>query len=333
MVAQPKSRNHMVHRLTAMGGILLACSALTLNAQDSVRLSGVIFADYSYTVTSPAGASDGENAFGYRRAFLTADFVKSERFSGRMRLDGAGRRLNGTGPQTTFVKDLYLVWSNALGDGHDLTFGISRPPVFIVSEAQWGYRGLEKTIQDRAGVASSRDQGVKLTGPLGGGNSFRYALMVAGNTNVSPEDDKYKRVYGQLEFRPENRFHGTLGGTFADRADGSQLHLNGFMGYTFGDTHAGVEAFHSVRTTDAATGDLERTGVSVFARHSLSETKGVVGRIDVFETPEVRNTWITAGFVFAPESGIQFVPNLIWSRNDVDDNPEVTARVTMIVAF
>lgn len=323
----------MFHRLIATGGILLACSALTLYAQDSVRLSGVIFADYSYTITSPSGAMDGENAFNYRRAFLTADFVKSERFSGRLRLDGAGRRLNGNGPQTPFVKDLYVVWKNAVGQGHNLTFGISPPPVFRASEAQWGYRGLEKTIQDRAGIASSRDHGVKLSGPLGDGAFFRYAFMVAGNTNVSPEDDKYKRVYGQVEYKPGGRLHGTVGGTFADRADGSQVDINGFLGYTVGPTHAGVEAFHSVRTIDSAAGDLERTGISVFARHALSESKQLVGRVDVFDTPTVRNTWITAGFAFIPESGIQFVPNVIWSKNDVDEDPEIIGRITMIVAF
>ncbi len=323
----------MFYRLLAIGGILLACSAWPLRAQESVRLCGLIYADYAYTITSPDGTSDGENAFQYRRAYLTADFVKSDRFSGRLRLDGAGSRLNGNGPQTPFVKDLFLVWKNALGEGHNLTMGLSPPPVFGVSEAQWGYRGLEKTLLDRAGISSSRDQGVKLSGPLGRLPSVRYSVMVAGNTSVSPEDDKYKKVYGQLEFRPGDRFHGTLGGSFADRADGSQMDVNGFVGYASGATNAGIEAFHSVRTVDAAPGDLQRTGISLFARHALSDSKRLIGRVDVFDTPTVRNTWITAGFAFIPEAGVQFVPNVIWSKNDLDDNPEVIARMTMIVSF
>jgi hypothetical protein len=148
-----------------------------------------------------------------------------------------------------------------------------------------------------------------------------------------PEDDKYKRVYGQLHYSPESRFHGSLGGTFADRADGSQIDVNAFVGYTSGPTRLGVEAFHSVRTIDSADGDLERTGVSVFARYALSATKQLIGRMDVFETPTVRNTWVTAGIAFEPEDGIQFVPNVIWTKNDTDEQAEFIARMTMIVAF
>lgn len=302
-------------------------------SQSRTTVGGLIFSDYSYTISSPDGTSDGDNAFGYRRAYLTADFTLSPAFSGRVRLDGAGANLNAGGPPTPFVKDVHLTWKNALGDGHHVTFGISAPPVFQIAERQWGYRGLEKTVQDRAGIASSRDQGVKLNGPVTRSGSIRYAFMLANDTNVSRESDKYKKVYGQLEFYPSQRIHATVGGTYAARSSGSKVDVNGFFGYTHGRLHSGLEAAISVVEDNTVPDELQTTGVSFFSWYAVSQSKRLIGRVDVFETPTTRNTWFIAGFAFIPDPNVQFIPNVMYSRNNTADEPTITGRFTLIASF
>ncbi|MDX1546846.1 MAG: hypothetical protein R3247_07660, partial [Rhodothermales bacterium] len=175
--------------------VLSLCCTYAAKAQPAVEVSGLGYLDYAYLLASPDDAEEGENGFGYRRLYLTTDFEISDRFDGRIRLEVRDNSTTEQGRPAPFVKDAFLRWRDLIGEGHHAVFGVSPPPVFRVSERVWGYRSLEATLMDRTGVAPSRDLGVALGGPLAAGGTVRYGLMVANNSGVRAETDRYKRVY------------------------------------------------------------------------------------------------------------------------------------------
>ncbi len=312
-------------------------SLTTVSAQDSVQLSGTIFSDYSYTVTSPNGDMDGENGFGFRRVYLTADYKMSESFSGRVRFEGADNSTTSQGKPAPFVKDLYVKWKNAIGDGHNITFGLSSPPMWGVSEKVWGYRSLEKTIMDRTKIASSRDMGITLQGPLNPDGTIKYALMAANNSGGKAESDKYKRIYGQIELHPNENVSITLGGDYYDFDGGTSLGGNAFAGYSGDGFKLGVEGYLNPRSFDDADEDDTRIGISVFGQKQIDDTKRLVARFDFFDRDNMGVTsnqnWAILGVGFSPENGIEIIPNVIYTKNDFEDDATIIARLTVKASF
>ncbi len=330
-------------------GVLLALVlvAVPAQAQESIKISGQAYVDYQYVLTSPVEEEEGDNGFDYRRLYLTTDFTLSDRFSGRARLEAKAEGSGSDGEP--FIKDLYVKWKNPWGEGHTLVVGISSPPSFTVSEKFWGYRSLEKTIMDRNKILSSRDFGVGLQGRLTPSESVRYGVMVANNNSTRGEVDEQKRVYGQLEFYPTDRVSVTVGADYAsydDERDNS-LNLNAFAGYEGARFRVGAEGFftqinlaeaaakQTAVLADADTDDL--FGVAVFAAVRLAEQWEAVARLDQVQRDlsgaETSETFFLAGVAFEPHAKVQFIPNVLVSKEDTDDDPLVTGRVTLHVSF
>ena len=188
--------------------------SLSARAQDHFHFSGLLVSDYSYTVQSPGETDNGDNGFGYRRVYLTADYTISDNFSGRVRFEGADKATNTEGKPAPFIKDMYLKWSNALGAGHHISLGAQNPGKWILAEKTWGYRSLERTVMDRAKIASSRDMGILFSGLLTENGRTKYVFMVANNSGGKQETDKYKRIYGQLDFKANEAFNVSVGGDY-----------------------------------------------------------------------------------------------------------------------
>jgi hypothetical protein len=304
-------------------------------AQDAFKFSGLLYADYAYTAISPDAAEEGANGFGYRRVYFTADFVQSERFSGRFRLEASDSSENPDGKPAPFVKDLYVRWHGALGEGHDVIMGVSGPPSFEVSEKVWGYRSLLKTIQDLDKIVSSRDMGIAVKGRLNDEGTLRYGLMFANNESVSAENDKHKRVYGQLEFYPIESVSLTLGGDYASLADGHILNVNAFAGYTSDAWRLGVEGFVSPRSYENVSDELSRTGATVFVVANPTERISAIFRGDRYREEflgqKATETLLLAGLGLHVDSGVEIIPNVLVQKSSQDDDPLVTGRVTLYV--
>ena len=304
-------------------------------AQNAFTFGSQIYADYSYVVKSASGEEDGNNAFGYRRVYFTANYVKSERFSGRLRLEATDGSTTAQGKPAPFVKDLYLKWRGALGAGHDLIMGVSSPPSWVVSEAVWGYRSLIRSLQDRGEILSSRDMGVAIRGPVTSDGRVRYGAMIANNENVSRETDKHKRLYGQFEFYPTDVLSFTLGGDFASFEDGSAVNVNAFAGYSSHELRVGVEGYISPRSFDDRSDELVNTGISIFVVAQLLRPLSAIIRIDRlaqdFLGVRTTNTMILAGVTFKVERGVEIVPNILVFKESEQDDPSVTGRVTLYV--
>ncbi len=334
----------MTHRLSA--GLILCLAALAARpalAQDDIKISGLAYVDYAYVLASPTDGQKGDNGFGYRRLYLTTDYKLSDTFSGRARLEANDGSTTAQGRPAPFVKDLYLTWKNVWGEGHDLVAGISSPPSFTVAEKVWGYRSLEKTIMDRNKIVSSRDFGVAAKGRLG--DALRYGLMAANNNGVAGEDDRHKRLYGQLEWHPSEQLALTLGGDYAgygdERRNGATL--NAFAGYTTDAFRLGAEGFFNrIRLDDppakalAADAD-ELVGLSLFAAARLADAWEAVARFDQVERDLAgaasRESFFLAGLAYQPHPQVRVIPNVLVSKDSRDADALVTGRLTLDLSF
>ena len=315
---------------------LLTCLLLfvqSVKAQPTVEVSGLAFADYAYLLASPVEGEQGQNSFGYRRLYLTTDFTLSDAFSGRARLEAKDSEIH------PFVKDLYVKWSNPWGKGHELVFGLSGPPVFGISERVWGYRSLEKTLLDRNGIASSRDMGVAARGPVTSGGTLRYGLMVANNSGVNAETDKYKRVYAQMAWYPAEPFTITLGGDYAGYGDErtAGTTANAFIGYQASTFRVGLEGFfNQIQLAEADALD-NLTGVSLFATLTLGTAWEAVARVDQVQRDlsdvETNELFVLAGVAYQPHANVRFIPNVLVSKENADDEAWVSGRITLDVHF
>ncbi len=188
--------------------LILFTVSLTF-AQTGGKLSGLIYSDYYYNAVRDTGITslpnvarggpEDLNGFDLRRAYLTYDYIISDNFTTRFRLEADGRALTDNGRIGVFVKDAWVRWKEIL-PGQDIIFGIQPTPAYEISEAYYGYRSLEKTIMDLRGVVTSRDFGLALRGNITG--DLNYWFLFGNYSGNNTERDKYKRLYGQLSFKP-----------------------------------------------------------------------------------------------------------------------------------
>jgi len=300
----------------------------------TVEVGGRGYLDYFYNVAAPDRASGGAeqdvHGFRYRRLYLTTDYVLSDAFSGRARLE-ADEGTNGR----PVVKDLSLTWAYS-GD-HSATMGITPPPAFRIVEDVWGYRVLEKTLMDRQGIVSSRDFGLRLDGPVTGDATVRYAVMVANNGTAGPETDRAKRVYGQLAVRPSEQITVVVGADRAgyDDARDASTRISVFGGYATERVRVGVEGYGS-RVTMRDKDPRTNVGASLFGAVQVSPRWDVVARLD--RTVATRagadrfETFLLGGVAFNPHPNVGLIPNLR-VRNPSDRAVSTTARFTLRVQF
>ncbi|MBT8400979.1 MAG: hypothetical protein KJO98_10930 [Rhodothermia bacterium] len=329
-----------MNRLLRFSCTLVLCStALPSLAQTTVSVSGLAYIDYEYVIASPFDDDEGQNGFGYRRLYLTSDFGISEDFSARARLEANDGSTTAQGKPSPFVKDLYLRWSDSFAKGHDLWIGISSPPSFTVAEKAWGFRSLEKTIQDRAGAVSSRDFGVAIRGPVTAQGTVRYGFMFANNNGERAESNKNKRIYGQLEFYPTDALVITLGGDYASFSGPRENAVNGnaLVAYSADQFAAGVEGFYQQTAFAETDESADLYGLSLFARANLNDNVTLIGRFDRVEMTDIgvegSENFFIGGVAVRPHENVEFIPNVVISKFEEDDSSVVTGRVTLHFKF
>lgn len=339
------------------------------------KISGQVFTDYFYNVardtsfdnlsnTAVEGAKD-LNGFLLRRAAINYDMDISDKFSARFRLEADSKSNTSNSRIGVFVKDAYLKWKNIF-DGSDLIIGIQPTASFEVAEKYWGYRSLEKTVQDLRGFVASRDFGVALRGKLTESGSANYSVMFGNNSANSPEADKYKRYYFALDFNPLDNFTIAVTGDFKSKHSvedpnnaGGTLANNSILGSLFlgyGEKNKysfGIETAMQVNQNAAAQADenlnvelvnVNGIAISAFGYYWFTETIAGLLRYDYFD-PNIdelskynsRNYFI-AGLDIKADKSISIIPNVIFESYESRSNgesidPSITARVTLAFNF
>jgi hypothetical protein len=191
--------------------------------------------------------------------------------------------------------------------------GITPPPAFEIAEDVWGYRSLEKTVQNLQGIVSSRDFGLRFDGPVTGDGTVRYAVMMANNRTVGPEADKYKRVYGQLAVRPTEQITLVVGADHAGYDDGRDhgTRVSAFGGYATEHFRVGAEGYWyrvAMKEGDARTD----VGASIYGTVQVAPQWEVVARLDrsaeFFAGDDRYGTSVLGGVAYTPNPNV--APNL-----------------------
>lgn len=309
-------------------------------------------------------------AFQLRRIYFAYDNDISETFTTRFRLEAdQGATLTGTtgdelagGKMAPFVKDAYLTWKNIFS-GSNLTFGIQPTPAFDISETAWGYRFLEKTIMDLRGIVSSRDLGISLRGNLVGNGMVNYWALIGNDNGNSPENNKYKRYYFNVQLKPVTNLMATLYVDYKDAADklnpakslvsASTLTEAVFVNYAVPFTYnLGFEAFmNSLSNGYTATGattlsSKNALGFTVFGAYNLMADLAIVARYDSYDPNtgsdnaakgDSRN-YIIGGLSWKADKNVSISPNVLYETYETpvggaSIKASVTARLTFYYIF
>jgi len=327
--------------LRPFGAVLVMCiwctSPSLLSAQQPFQFSGVVFADYDYTVQSSDGASDGNHGFGYRRIYFTSDFGVASNVSGRFRLEANDSQTTTQGRPAPFVKDLWIRWDDAFGEGHTITAGLQAPPLWHLYEGHWQYRVVQKTLQHRNGIAHTRDIGVSLAGPLSSDGRLRYSVMVGNNSGLGMETDRFKRVYGRLEFHPDEALFFVVGGDYYAFEDGSSFTANAYAGYRTDTWRVGLEGFVNPREFDVMDDTDRRYGISGFVTSRVGSSMRFIARADLYRhdtgNTDAQQSYGTLGLSYQSRENVEIIPNIHVLKWDDDDQASILARMTLFVSF
>ena len=318
---------------------LVLCFAvgLTLTARRPVsaeagKIGGVAYADYYYVASADDAdpLPEKQNAFRFRRLYLTYNQAMSERFDVRFRLEANDAGYGSRSKMTPFVKHGYVKWNDAIGG--DLCIGLSGTPTWAISESTWGYRSVEKTILDLNGIGSSADIGLGLKGNSGGVN---YHVMVANGPGQRPESDNGKKFYGSVSLKPSDDL---VAEVYADidmrPADQNRLTAKAFLGLQTETIRTGIEPFIRINSERGEDGEDETiTGASIFGALPVGDNN-LFGRLDLVRNDDSATTdmLVIAGYDWTVEKGMHIMPNLHVQLPDGPD-PNIQARVTAYYKF
>ncbi len=330
-----------------------------LNAQEkafapSGKFSGLMFGDYFYNADQHDASKKDFNGFQFRRIYFTYDYDIAEDFTTRFRLEADQSALASNGKTGVFVKDAYLRWKNVF-QGSDLVFGVSPTPAYDLSEGAWGYRSLEKTIMDLRGIVPSRDLGIDLKGNLDNGGSAKYWLKIANNSGNSPESDKFKRYYGNLQFKVASGLQVLVYGDYDTRGNkldavsgqmksNSRITFAGFVNLASKNEYSlGVEGYYQTIQNNfrsiptAALEDQKNYGVTVFGWYAVSSDLRLVGRYDIWDPntsldKDGINLLILA-LDYIPANNVHVMPNLYLQTYQAGGSNDVVPRVTFYYVF
>lgn len=362
--------------LFAFAGIFLSFNGYT-QVNDQGKFSAQVFADYFYNIVRDTGFADFHNTavdgsqdfqgFILRRAAINYDKDISEKFSARFRLEADSKSNSSNGKIGVFVKDAYLKWKNIF-EGSDLILGIQPTTSFEVAEKYWGYRSLEKTIQDLRGFVQSRDFGVALRGKISETANINYAVMIGNNNGNNPETDKYKRYYFAVDLKPGENFIVALTADFKSahsiddpEKSGNTLAHNSMLGSVFIGYNQvqmfciGLETAMQLNQNsnqyydegNILVDDVKALGISVFGTYHFSETFAGLLRYDYFDayldekplaSSDSRN-YLIAGIDYKADKNVSIIPNVIFESYESDTiqgvsfKPSVTGRLTLYYNF
>jgi hypothetical protein len=311
-------------------------------AGNTVQLGGLLFGDV-YTIASHHSAEgDGASGFVLRRGYLTANFLFSQAWRGRARIE-----VNQDGDFESYsfdtqLKDLYLART---ANDRELVIGLSPTLTYDLIESIWGARYLMRTPMGLQGVPS-RDTGITLKGRLTHSGSVSYRAMYGSGLEYANQGGGGDKLMGALTWR---LWSGVQVDFYADHekrtgeTDRSTWQV--FAGHRTGALRWGVQYSHQDRQNDPK---LELA--SAFVVCSLRDKLSVIGRVDrllepsprgdgiayVPFDPTARATMVLAGLEYRFSEVFRLTPNVIWTTYDVNaagvrPNDDLHLRLTLFL--
>ena len=329
------------------------------NAQNLPTFSGLFFGDYYYVVnhdnsnpvnpTSTLGNAGklekGMGAFDYRRIYLTAAYNVAPDFLAQFRLEsdpsasslGGG---NNTGKLSTMIKDAFIQWKNVT-QGGNIIIGLQGTPQINMAEGIFGYRPIEKTIEDLHGISASRDLGVSFNQVFS--DQFKAGLLIGNNSGNGVPTNKYKATYLYLQYNPVKELTVLLNGQYNSGPAGLNNRIVDIIAnYANSSFSIGGQYFANGVSTSAA-GTLQRNGFSLNGWVALVDNLRLVARFDNYvpTTTGQKTSYATAtqnlimaALDWTVEKNVHIMPNIeSVSFGNSGSTADLLARATFYVSF
>ncbi len=322
------------------------------SAQNLPKFSGLMFGDYYYVQQYHDQTQKDLQAFEFRRIYLTADYTVSDGIWARFRLESDPAASNlGNNKLSTMVKDAFLDFKN-VGNG-DLVLGLQGTWNINMAEGIFGYRPLEKTIQDLHGISASRDLGVSITQKFS--NEFSAGFLLGNNTGngdsflpgtaTNESQARFKSAYLFLQLNPVKELTILVNGQYSG-APKSQYAKTGdvIVNYATSDFSIGVQGFlNAIDHGEKDGSTLERNGISFNAWVALTDNIKLVGRYDNY-TPDSNNknttianstqSFILGALDFAVRKNVHIMPNIEYTSYGLSGSKsDVLLRGTFFFSF
>ncbi|HYM21295.1 MAG TPA: hypothetical protein VEW28_09895 [Candidatus Kapabacteria bacterium] len=265
---------------------------------------------YSGGSAAAPNVPNNSNNFQMRRVYLGYNYDISRSFSTEFLLayeeGNAGSTLDNSGERSVYMKLANIRWKNIFSNA-DVIFGAQATPGFVsTSEANWGYRSIEKTLTDKNGIIKSSDLGIALRGAFDDGKNYGYDLMLADGTGqklptlfsaTGDNSGRNKKLYVDLwgKFMDKKI---VVQAYFDDQrtsdpADQSASTLKFYAAYATTPLTIGAELFMQTKTNAVKDSnfaaaknevvDQKPFGFSVFATAQLIENSlNIFARFDMF---------------------------------------------------
>ncbi len=326
--------------------------------QNLPKFSGLFFGDYYYvlghdaantsvnptSIYSTTGALTKDmQAFDYRRIYLTAAYDFAQDFTAQFRFesDPSASSLP-NGKLSSMIKDAFINWKNVT-DGGNIIIGLQGTPQINMAEGIFGYRPVEKTIEDLHGISQSRDMGVSYNQKFS--DSFTAGLLIGNNSgnSIQTANGRYKAAYLYLQYNPMKELTVLLNGQY----NGTGPHGYNRVGdiiVNYANSSFSLGAQYFLNGITAAGGStLERNGLSLNGWVSLVDNLRLFARYDNY-TPNAntKNTTfansnqnlIIGGLDWSVRKNVHFMPNVEYvSYGMSGSNPDVVAKATFFISF
>jgi hypothetical protein len=293
------------------------------NAPD-FKISGLVFGDYYYIVSSHRDELEEENGFRIRRLYFTYDHPLSETYSLRVRLEANSEGdFESTGALTAYLKD---AWLKRDFGAHELTMGLASTPNIEFIDRFQGYRSVEKSPLDLYRWDSSRDLGLLMSGGFGEDQRTRYSFQFGNGSGTGSETNASKSVRGQLIHESAS---GLVLEGYADwqnqPEDKDISTFEAVVGCKESQWRASLQYGHQERLAADSTGsDLSLDFLSAFAAIEVSPRVAVLGRVDGNLDPlpnggstdyfpfseDAESIFALAGLDFTLGENVHLIPNV-----------------------
>lgn len=337
---------------------LFALSGAFAQEKPAGRVHGYVFGDYFYKVggnssqvsaTQYSKVAKDFQAFQFRRLYLYYDQTISEKFFAQFLLEGTDKSLDTSGRYAMDIKAAYLEWKNILPRG-TAAVGLYPTPTWAwLSEKVWNYRAIEKTVADFRGLGAATDLGIVLRGNFDAAGKFGYGAMVANGSGQKPDNNKYKKYYGELNAKPVKNVVLEGYGDYEPGAAGKNIStLKGFAAYQSNRLTAGAEAVYQTQEKSGVSGyDKTPFGIAFFAWGPVPSVQKLAAfaRFDFFNPNSqltdsgYNENFFTAGVDYMPAKNVHFMPNL-WlntfsdkSSAGLKKDADVVLRVTFYYIY
>lgn len=292
----------------------------------ATKIGGIVFADATSISQKTNGTKVPTTGTGIdvKRVYISVDHRFNEVFSADVTTDASYS--SGAGNVSLFAKKAYL--EAKLSDALALSAGSNSLPWAPYVESLYGFRYVEKTLIDRAGVGTTTDWGAHAGGKLADGLLGYQLSVVNGGGYKNPSRSSGMDVEGRvnLAWQGLNLGLGGYSGKLGKAVEGAPaLHraerFNVVLAYVQPAYRIGVDYFSAKNWTAVTSVAADKAdGVSYFGSLTLLPKTTLFGRYDTVKpnrdtAPAKKDIYYNLGLAYALDPQIDAA--LVYKREKV----------------